>query len=162
MKGFPKQPVVAATGTTVYITLTFALVVLVYASSASAVFANPFATAGAPAEAVRPLKLILVTLYVDAATPELAPKFIPIATSLHRVCVWFATKGSGLTGTVTVNEAPTQPRALTGATVYTTFLGIVEVLVNASSASAAAAKPVPIPGEPAEIDIPVKVSAVTL
>ena len=61
-----------------------------------------------------------------------------------------------------MKAVPKHPAALTGTTVYTTFLWMAEVFMNASSAKAAAVKPFATAGEPAEIDIPVNVRAVTL
>ena len=53
-----------------------------------------------------------------AATEVLELKFTPTAVSEHTEAeVWFATTGSGLTVTVTVNELPKHPLPLTGTTV---------------------------------------------
>ena len=63
-----------------------------------------------------------------------------------------ATIGSGLTVTVTVNDSPSHPAALTGTTVYTTLTGKLVKLVNASLNKAFAVKPLAIAAPPAETD----------
>ena len=95
--GLPSQSS-ALTGTTVYTTLTFAEVVLIQASSAITLAARPVPVAGAPAEAVSPLELMAVIVYVAAATPlELTASVMPVAPRLHTVVPEVAITGSGLT-----------------------------------------------------------------
>ena len=55
---------------------------------------------------------------MSAATDVLGLKFTPTAVSEHTEAdEWFATTGSGLTVTVTVNASPKHPFPLTGTTV---------------------------------------------
>ena len=70
-----------------------------------------------------------------------------MATSLQtpEVVTGSVVAGSGLTVTVIVNGAPTQPEALMGVMVYTTLTGPPVVFVHASSVNSAG--PLPVPAE---------------
>ena len=88
VKASPLQPVVVATGTTVYTTSTAAAVVFVHASFAISESAKPVPVIGVPAEAVKPFEFILVMLYVaTVGVFASVAKVTPVALSLHTVVV---------------------------------------------------------------------------